>query len=55
MRRGKGGAAAVQVKNHGARALDGTPAAITIVPRISDAVQGSAPIIMDTAAWWRRR
>ena len=43
----KAGAAAVQVSNHGGRALDGTPAAITVPPRIADAMQGSAPIIMD--------
>ena len=44
----KAGAAAVQVSNHGGRALDGTPAAITVLPRIADAMQGSAPIIMDS-------
>lgn len=43
----KAGAAAVQVSNHGGRALDGTPAAITVLPRIADALQGCAPIIMD--------
>ncbi len=43
----KAGAGAVQVSNHGGRALDGTPAAITVVPRVADAMQGSAPIIMD--------
>ena len=44
----KAGAAAVQVSNHGGRALDGTPAAITVLPRVVDAVQGRAPIIMDS-------
>lgn len=44
----KAGAAAVQVSNHGGRALDGTPAAITVLPRIADAVQGDVPIIMDS-------
>lgn len=44
----KAGAAAVQVSNHGGRALDGTPAAISVLPRIADAMQGSAPIIMDS-------
>ncbi|MGE3283239.1 MAG: alpha-hydroxy-acid oxidizing protein [Alphaproteobacteria bacterium] len=43
----RAGAAAVQVSNHGGRALDGTPAAITVLPRIAEAMQGSAPIIMD--------
>ena len=44
----KAGAAAVQVSNHGGRALDGTPAAITVLPRIADAVKGDVPIIMDS-------
>jgi lactate oxidase len=44
----KAGAAAVQVSNHGGRALDGTPAAITVLPKIADAIQGDAPIIMDS-------
>lgn len=43
----KAGAAAVQVSNHGGRALDGTPAAITVLPRIADAVKGQVPIVMD--------
>jgi lactate oxidase len=42
------GAAAIQVSNHGGRALDGTPAAITALPGIVEAVQGKAPIIMDS-------
>jgi L-lactate oxidase len=42
------GAAAVQVSNHGGRALDGTPAAISVLPRIADALQGDRPIIMDS-------
>jgi lactate oxidase len=42
------GSAAVQVSNHGGRALDGTPAAISVLPRVADAMQGSAPIIMDS-------
>jgi lactate oxidase len=44
----KAGAAAVQVSNHGGRALDGTPASITVLPRIADALRGDAPIIMDS-------
>lgn len=44
----KAGAAAVQVSNHGGRALDGTPAAITVLPKIADAVKGDVPIIMDS-------
>jgi lactate oxidase len=44
----KAGAAAIQVSNHGGRALDGTPAAITVLPQIADAVQGDAPIVMDS-------
>lgn len=42
------GAAAVQVSNHGGRALDGTPASITVLPKIADALQGDAPIILDS-------
>jgi lactate oxidase len=44
----RAGAAAVQVSNHGGRALDGTPAAITVLPLVADAVQGDVPIIMDS-------
>jgi L-lactate oxidase len=44
----RAGAAAVQVSNHGGRALDGTPAAISVLPRIADAIQGDRPIIMDS-------
>jgi L-lactate oxidase len=42
------GAAAIQVSNHGGRALDGTPAAISVLPKIADALQGDTPIIMDS-------
>jgi lactate oxidase len=44
----KAGAAAVQVSNHGGRALDGTPAAITVLPKIVDAAKGQVRIIMDS-------
>jgi isopentenyl diphosphate isomerase/L-lactate dehydrogenase-like FMN-dependent dehydrogenase len=39
---------AVYVSNHGGRALDGVPAAITVLPRIADAVKGRVPIIYDS-------
>lgn len=42
------GASAIQVSNHGGRALDGTPAAITVLPQVAAAVKGRAPIIMDS-------
>lgn len=42
------GAAAIQVSNHGGRALDGTPAAITVLPEIADVVKGDVPLIMDS-------
>lgn len=42
------GAGAIQVSNHGGRALDGTPAAITVLPSIADAVKGQVPIILDS-------
>jgi lactate oxidase len=44
----RAGAAAVQVSNHGGRALDSTPVAISVLPQIADAVQGDSPIIMDS-------
>ena len=44
----KAGAAAIQVSNHGGRALDGTPAAITVLPEVAQALQGDVPIIMDS-------
>lgn len=44
----RAGAAAVQVSNHGGRALDGTPAAITVLPEIAQALQGDVPIVMDS-------
>ncbi|SHG78198.1 alpha-hydroxy acid oxidase [Pollutimonas bauzanensis] len=44
----KAGAAAIQVSNHGGRALDGTPAAIAVLPEVAQALQGDAPIIMDS-------
>lgn len=44
----KAGAAAIQVSNHGGRALDGTPAAITVLPEIAQALQGDVPIVMDS-------
>lgn len=42
------GAAVIQVSNHGGRALDGTPATITVLPSIADAVKGQVPIILDS-------
>jgi lactate oxidase len=44
----KAGASAVQVSNHGGRALDGTPASIMVLPKIADALQGDTPIILDS-------
>lgn len=42
------GATAIQVSNHGGRALDGTPASITVLPGIADAVKGQVPVIFDS-------
>jgi lactate oxidase len=42
------GAAAVQVSNHGGRALDGTPASITVLRSIADEVKGDVPLILDS-------
>lgn len=44
----KADASAVQVSNHGGRALDGTPASITVLPAIADALKGDVPIILDS-------
>lgn len=44
----KAGASVVQVSNHGGRALDGTPAAISALPAIADALHGEVPIILDS-------
>lgn len=44
----KAGAGAIQVSNHGGRALDGTPASITALPSIADEVKGEVPIILDS-------
>jgi lactate oxidase len=44
----KAGAAAIQVSNHGGRSLDGLPAAISVLPRIADAVRADVPVIMDS-------
>lgn len=35
------------VSNHGGRTLDGVPAAIDLLPAISEAVGGQAPVLMD--------
>lgn len=42
------GAGAIQVSNHGGRALDGTPASITVLPTIADEVKGEVPLILDS-------
>jgi isopentenyl diphosphate isomerase/L-lactate dehydrogenase-like FMN-dependent dehydrogenase len=38
----------VYVSNHGGRALDGVAAAITVLPRVADAVRGRVPIVFDS-------
>ncbi|WP_170149670.1 alpha-hydroxy acid oxidase [Rhodoplanes roseus] len=42
------GCAGVWVSNHGGRQLDHSPATISVLPRIADAVGGKAPIIVDS-------
>lgn len=42
------GAGAIQVSNHGGRALDGTPASISVMPSIAEAVKGTVPLILDS-------
>lgn len=41
-------AGAIRVSNHGGRALDGTPASITVLPSIADEVKGEVPLILDS-------
>lgn len=41
------GCAAVWLSNHGGRQLDNTPSAITVLPRVADALKGRLPIILD--------
>jgi len=38
----------VYVSNHGGRALDGIAPAITVLPRVADAVRGRVPIVFDS-------
>ena len=38
----------VQISNHGAGALDGTPAAIAVLPSIAGAMRDSAPIVRES-------
>jgi L-lactate oxidase len=38
----------VYVSNHGGRALDGLAPAITVLPRVADAVRGRVPIVFDS-------
>lgn len=42
------GADAVIVSNHGGRQLDGSPATLTALPRIVDAVDGRAEVLLDS-------
>jgi isopentenyl diphosphate isomerase/L-lactate dehydrogenase-like FMN-dependent dehydrogenase len=41
------GADAVGVSNHGGNALDGTPAALRVLPRVVDAVGGQVDVLVD--------
>ena len=42
------GAAAVVVSNHGGRQLDGTPAALRVLPEVVAAVNGQVEVLMDS-------
>jgi L-lactate dehydrogenase (cytochrome) len=42
------GADALVVSNHGGRQLDGAPSSISMLPRIMDAVQGRAEVMLDS-------
>lgn len=41
------GCAAVWLSNHGGRQLDNIPSAMTVLPRVSAALKGRLPIIVD--------
>jgi 4-hydroxymandelate oxidase len=41
------GANGIWVSNHGGRQLDTSPATISVLPRVADAIQGQVPIILD--------
>lgn len=41
------GCAAVWLSNHGGRQLDNTPSAMTVLPRVAEALKGRLPIIID--------
>jgi len=41
------GCAGVWLSNHGGRQLDNTPSAMTVLPRVADALKGRLPIIID--------
>jgi 4-hydroxymandelate oxidase len=47
MRAVQRGAAGIVVSNHGGRQLDASPATISVLPRIADAVAGRAEILLD--------
>ncbi|HKY82922.1 MAG TPA: alpha-hydroxy acid oxidase, partial [Sphingobium sp.] len=44
----KRGIAGLWVSNHGGRALDDTPATITVLPKVADAVAGRMKIVADS-------
>jgi 4-hydroxymandelate oxidase len=46
------GASAVAISNHGARQLDGSPATLTVLPRVVEAVGGSVPVLIDGGVRW---
>jgi 4-hydroxymandelate oxidase len=41
------GVSGIVVSNHGGRTLDTVPAAIEVLPRIAERLQGSLPLLMD--------
>ncbi len=41
------GANSIWVSNHGGRQLDTSPATISVLPRVADAIRGQVPIILD--------
>jgi lactate oxidase len=42
------GVAGIQVSNHGGRGVDGSPATITVLPRLVQAADGKLTIVMDS-------
>src|SRR5205085_300427 len=45
------GASGIWVSNHGGRQMDGVSASISMLRAAADAVEGRAPVILDSGLW----